>query len=312
MSGAPQGWTRRGALGGFAALAACGPRDPLRGDVLAAGQPAAVLLSALAPARMIGWPRRPPAAALALIGGPALAETGALTGGGAPLGLEAAAALRPRLILDYGDVNPRMKAIAERTEARLDAPYHLIDGALQRIPQAFARAGQIIGEEARGNLLAERAAAVLAGWRGAFGAGPSFYYARGGDGLETGFAGSLATEVLEGAGWRNVAAGAAGVGRTTKERIVAWDPEVLVTLDMRFVRGASRDPLWSKRRGGAKRRILLLPDLPFGWMDRPPSVNRLLGCAWLAGGDKAAREVAGWLWRIAPGPLSALGGRWLA
>jgi iron complex transport system substrate-binding protein len=26
-----------------------------------------------------------------------------------------------------------------------------------------------------------------------------------------------------------------------------------------------------------RRRLLLLPDRPFGWIDRPPSVNRLLG-----------------------------------
>ncbi len=280
--------------------------------MLAAGQPAAVLLSALAPARMIGWPRRPPTEALALLSRTAPIETGSLTGGGAPLGLEAAAALRPRLILDYGDVSPRMAAIAERTQARLGTPYHLLDGTLSHIPQAFARAGKVIGEEARGEILAERAAAVLARWRGAQRTGPSFYYARGGDGLETGFAGSLATEVLEGAGWRNVARNAAGVGRTTRERIAAWDPEVLVTLDPRIARAASRDPFWVRRRGGARRRILLLADLPFGWIDRPPSINRLLGCAWLAGGDRAAQEVAGWLWGIAPGKLATLGGRWLA
>ena len=37
--------------------------------------------------------------------------------------------------------------------------------------------------------------------------------ARGADGLETGFRGSLATEVLEGAGWTNVAEGSRDIGR---------------------------------------------------------------------------------------------------
>ncbi len=27
------------------------------------------------------------------------------------------------------------------------------------------------------------------------------------------------------------------------------------------------------------------PSLPFGWIEEPPSVNRLLGLAWLHGGD---------------------------
>jgi iron complex transport system substrate-binding protein len=25
--------------------------------------------------------------------------------------------------------------------------------------------------------------------------------------------------------------------------------------------------------------------MPFGWLDEPPSINRLLGLAWLGGGD---------------------------
>jgi iron complex transport system substrate-binding protein len=32
---------------------------------------------------------------------------------------------------------------------------------------------------------------------------------------------------------------------------------------------------------------LVAPALPFGWTDEPPSINRLLGLAWLAGGDPA-------------------------
>ena len=28
----------------------------------------------------------------------------------------------------------------------------------------------------------------------------------------------------------------------------------------------------------------IVPSAPFGWVDEPPSLNRLLGLAWLAGG----------------------------
>ena len=35
--------------------------------------------------------------------------------------------------------------------------------------------------------------------------------------------------------------------------------------------------------------LLIIFCTPFGWIDRPPSVNRLLGCAWLAEPD------AGWM-----------------
>jgi iron complex transport system substrate-binding protein len=55
-----------------------------------------------------------------------------------------------------------------------------------------------------------------------------------------------------------------------------------VTLSPAFAAAVGNDPVWRARRDGRRRRLLLLPDQPFGWMDRPPSLNRLLACVWLA------------------------------
>ncbi len=279
---------RREVLFGAAALAACGPRakegGKTRGDVFAAGQPAAILTMVLAPARLLGWPRRPSRDALTLL--PAFAnlpEYGALTSGGAPANLEKIASLEPGLILDYGDTEADYSELAQRIRARVGVPYRLIDGALARTPSALIEAGTLLDADARAARLAERATDILSRWTAEAGAGPSFYYARGRDGLETGFAGALATQVLEGAGWRNVATGGGDIGRVSREQVAAWAPDVLVTLDAGFARAALADPFWS-RGSAVPRRILLLPELPFGWIDRPPSVNRLLGCAWFAGG----------------------------
>ena len=294
-------------LGATAALAACRARPETTGDVFAAGQPAAILLLALAPERLIGWPRRPLPAALAVLGAEAdKPQVGALTAGGTPASLEAVAALRPAMIFDYGDPSPSYRALGDRVERRLGVPAHLLDGALRATPEALTAAGALLGVEARAARLADAARATLAGWSKPPGTGPTFFYARG-DGGETGFTGSLATESLEGAGWTNVAVGGTGIGRVGREQVAAWDPEVVATLDPRFAARAASDPFWSRRRGGAQRRVLLLPDLPFGWIDRPPSINRLLGCAWLGGGDAGA--LAALLW----GVMSAVGApRWLA
>ena len=282
--------TRRSALiglGGVLTLSACS-RGPSPGaantrDVVVAGSPAALLVWAIARARLAGWPRKPGATALEAL--PALAaslpELGALAGGGRPANLEAIAALKPRLIIDYGDTDPEHQALAQRLKARLGVDWRLIDGTLTRIPEAIREAGALLGSGRSADELADQADGVLERWRAAP-PGPSFYYARGADGLETGFRGALATEVLEGARWTNVAEGSKDIGRVTREQVAAWDPEVLVTLDRGFAGAIRRDPVWRWRRNGERRRLLLLPDRPFGWVDRPPSVNRLLGCAWLA------------------------------
>jgi len=306
--------TRRGMMAGAGALAAasCAPVSQARVGALAAGQPAALLIWALAPERLLGWPRSPSKSSLSGLSPRAatLPQLGALTGGGGPADLERLASLRPRLILDYGDVEPEYQALAERLRMRLGAEWHLIDGALDLIPQALFQAGRLLGAEDRASALADLATGILARWTIAP-AGPAFYYARGADGLETGFAGALATEVLEGAGWINVATGGRDIGRVSREQVAAWDPEAIVTLSADFVRDAASDPVWRTRRDGTRRRLLWLPDVPFGWIDRPPSLNRLLGCAWLADqGDRAMIERLGPLLYGAPSPASALP-RWV-
>lgn len=282
--------TRRSALIGLGlalTLPACSRGSSAgavdRRDVVAAGSPAALLVWAVARERLAGWPRKPAAAALGAL--PSLAadlpELGGLTGNARPANLEAIAALKPRLIIDYGDMDPSYQTLAERLELRLGVDWRLLDGTLTRIPEAIREAGMLLAAGEKASSLADQAAEVLERWRRAP-AGPSFYYARGPDGLETGFRGALATEVLEGASWTNVAEGSRDVGRVTREQVAAWDPEVLVTLDRGFAGTIRSDSVWRWRRNGERRRLLLLPDRPFGWVDRPPSVNRLLGCAWLA------------------------------
>lgn len=280
--------TRRSALagiGGALALAACSraPTQDRHRDVVAAGSPAALLIWALASDRLAGWPRKPGAASLAALPRSAtdLPELGSLAGIGRPASLEAIAALKPRLIIDYGDIDTQYQELARRLQTRLAVDWRLIDGALARIPDAIREAAALLGAERRAVPLADQASDVLDRWRRAP-AGPSFYYARGADGLETGFRGALATEVLEGANWTNVAEGSQNIGRVTREQVAVWDPEVLVTLDRDFAAAVRRDGHWRFRRDGSRRRLLLLPDRPFGWIDRPPSINRLLGCAWLA------------------------------
>lgn len=310
--------TRRATLALGAALglapSACERAPVVKGDVIAAGQPAALLIWAVARERLAGWPRKPSPEQLAGLApaAAALPELGGLAGPGRQAGLEAVAALHPRLIIDYGDTDPQNLERGQHVQARLDIPWTLIDGALTRIPEALRQAGQLLDARDRGDGLAEEAEKVLARWRQAPASG-SFYYARGGDGLETGFRGALATEVLEGAGWTNVAVGETDIGRITLEQVVAWDPEILVTLDEGFARMALHSEVWRRRRNGMLRRVLLLPDRPFGWIDRPPSVNRLLGCAWLAAptdGVMALAMLNRRLYGLAPAEI--LRPQWLA
>ena len=57
--------------------------------------------------------------------------------------------------------------------------------------------------------------------------------------------------------------------------VITWDPN--------FYEAVWRDFYWQGVDAVASGRVYLSPTAPFGWIDRPPSLNRMIGLEWLAG-----------------------------
>ena len=64
--------------------------------------------------------------------------------------------------------------------------------------------------------------------------------------------------------------------------MLLWNPDVIVTIDQTFAANVRADPLWASVAAVRAGRVHLSPKMPFGWVDFPPSVNRLIGLWWLA------------------------------
>ena len=60
------------------------------------------------------------------------------------------------------------------------------------------------------------------------------------------------------------------------EQVLRWDPDAIVTIDPGFYGEARRNPLWRTLRAVTSGEIYLSPNVPYGWIDFPPSVNRLI------------------------------------
>jgi iron complex transport system substrate-binding protein len=73
-----------------------------------------------------------------------------------------------------------------------------------------------------------------------------------------------------------------GLATVSIEQVLKWDPEIIVTIDRDFAANVRGDPLWKDYRRVPSGRVHLSPKVPFGWVDFPPSVNRLIGLWWLA------------------------------
>jgi iron complex transport system substrate-binding protein len=260
--------------------------------VFAAGPPASILIYMLAPEKMTGWPDPPrpderPYIATPYRDYPAL---GRITGRGGTANMESVLKANPHLILDFGSVSDTYVSLADSVQAQTKIPYILIDGRFEATPAALRLLGQVLGTQERAEKLARYVEEAFADIDRALAAvaedkRPRVYLARGPDGLETGLKGSINTEIIERAGGRNVAdAGGLrrGITRLSIEQIIVADPDTIITWDRNFHEAVFKDPLWRGVRAVREGRVYLSPTAPFGWIDRPPSLNRVMGLKWLA------------------------------
>lgn len=268
---------------------------PSQSDIqrlLAAGPPAAVLLYCLVPQKLLGWPFTLSQEAQAELA-PAwrhLPHLGRLSGRGSTLSLETLLALKPDLIIDTGTLNDLYRSSAERTAKQTGVPYLLIDGDIRLSANTLRALGRLLGVEARGETLALKAQSILDQAQAlrlhydTTGQAPSFYMSRGADGLETTPRGSIHAQALELCGLRNVVPplGGSGLGRISPEQLLLWDPDYLFTHDPVFHATAQQAPQWSRLRAVREGRFILVPGEPFGWLDMPPGMNRLLGVHWVS------------------------------
>jgi iron complex transport system substrate-binding protein len=260
--------------------------------VMAAGPPATVVLYVLAPEKMVGWTAapRPNEKPFLLPSVRDLPELGRLTGRGDTANVEVVLAAKPDLILDFGTVNPTYVSLAQRVQEQTGVPYLLFDGRLQDTARSIRQVGAALGVPER----AERIARYVEDTEKLIDTGlrdipPSgrrrVYLARQADGLETGLAGSINTEIIERAGGVNVAersAGRGGLATVSIEQVLAWAPDTIITGDANFLRSYAGNPVWAAVPAAAAKRVWLAPRLPFGWIDQPPSINRTIGLRWMA------------------------------
>ena len=211
---------------------------------------------------------------------------GRITGRGNTANLEVVLALKPDLILDVGSVNPTYVSLADRVQQQTGVPYALLDGRFDGIPLAYRTLGSLIGRREQGEALASSAEGTIKTITQrvdtiALEQRPRVYYARGPRGLETGLGGSINVETIELVA-RNVAGGTrGGLANVSIEQVLLWNPDIIVTIDQDFAANVSSDPAWAPVAAVRARRVHLSPKLPFGWVDFPPSVNRLIGLWWL-------------------------------
>ncbi|HES77175.1 MAG TPA: ABC transporter substrate-binding protein [bacterium] len=280
-----------GALGsGLAQADACVPeRAPA--SAWGANPITTYLIAALAPDKLIGWNFAPPPEARGFFPAATLERpvVGGWFGQGKTPNLETLAALKPDISLVSGAtvaVKNSVHALEQLGLASCEIRADHVDD----YPAALRKAGKALGVAERGEQMAVMAEHLLAArQKSSLNPAPRIYYAEGPDGLASECDGSIHAEVITLAGGVNVhrcpgdsGKDRFGMVRVDFEQLVSYDPDWIVTQDMSFARKLKGDARWKSLRAVREGRVLLMPQVPFRWMDRPPSYMRLLAMHWLA------------------------------
>ncbi|MGE4317624.1 MAG: ATP-binding cassette domain-containing protein [Deferribacterales bacterium] len=258
----------------------------------------------LAPEKIAGlnMPPMPPERMMAdeqYLNLPVLGIMGELFGGGVhTFNPDAVKKAKPDVIisLSLSKVDEIEVQTAEKFQAELNIPVLIYDGALDRSGDVIRRIGDLLGVSKRAEELASyfdekydriksKLAKISAKDR------KTVYYAQSPTGLLTEPRGARHGEVIDFAGGVNAAEvfEQRGCGKTkvSADDLLRWNPDVIIIMSDemkskdRLINRMPSDPFWSCIKAVKKGHIYEPPGGMYGWFDRPPSVNRIIGLIWM-------------------------------
>jgi iron complex transport system substrate-binding protein len=252
-----------------------------------------IFLYTLAPETLVGTPINfSPAVKRFLL--PEMADLPNLGGqqSGARLNPEAVISAGTQLFLSMTSSIPGKgdAADADALQAQINAPVYVMNGSIEMFAENYRVFGKILGRGERAEELANYCDNVLSDVTAKVSRVQAdkrirLYYAQGHDCLATEPEDSMHAEVFKYANARNVAdvgnTAVFGMTQVSMEQLLRWNPEIIAAQAVCYPKIMS-DPDWSAISAVKNGRVYLIPDLPFSWVDRPPSVNRFLGIQWAA------------------------------
>ncbi len=202
-----------------------------------------------------------------------------------------------QLIVDVAPMGIKDKDVdrANKLQEKANIPVVVLDGSMDKADALYNRLGEIFGQPERAKKLGDYCAIVYKNVTESVAKVPedqrvSIYYAEGKEGLQTEPAKTMHSMVFDLAGAKNVAVdveakGGKGKAPVSLEQVIAWNPDVIFAWGVE--RGGAAEDIktnadWASIKAVEAGRVYSMPQSPFSWLDRPPSVNRFIGLQWVA------------------------------
>jgi iron complex transport system substrate-binding protein len=196
----------------------------------------------------------------------------------------------PDVIIDVGEEKDGIAADMDGIMEQTGIPVIFVKATLDTTAEAYDSLGRILGVSERAGELSgyvretlalaeENRARIPEGER------VRVLFGNGEYGLEVAGAGSVHAESLDAAGAENVAVlgsvSDSGRDGVSIEQIMLWDPDAVILAPDSCYSDIFDDPLWAGIGAVQRNAVYEIPIGPYSWLDRPPSVQRVLGVIWL-------------------------------
>ncbi|ACF13422.1 periplasmic binding protein [Chloroherpeton thalassium ATCC 35110] len=204
--------------------------------------------------------------------------------------------LKPDVIISYFKVNPQAKDEADKLSEKTGIPVFMVEMDMQKYDETFELLGNLLNRKTQTDRMSAFMHTYLDSIRRIAPKIPAdekvrVYYAEGERGLNTDPSGSFHSEILEVVGAKNVADVAPlsgkGMSQVSMEQILMWKPDVVLVwtgmgATLATYEHIMNDAVWAKIHAVSEKKVYQIPYQPFGWFDRPPGTNRILGAIWTA------------------------------
>lgn len=215
---------------------------------------------------------------------------GAVLGATDSLNREAVAAAAPQVIIDTGEAKKGAEEDLNALQEQLGIPVVFIEAKLSDYGAAYARLGELLGMEDRGNELSAYCTdahnKVVTTMEGI----PEnervhMAYLLGDNGLnaiaKTSFQGAVMDMVADNVVVVDDVSGKGNGNEVSLEQIALWNPDLIIFQANSIYDTVGDDPAWKGIAAIDSDNYYQVPNDPWCWMNNPPTVNQLMGLQWL-------------------------------
>lgn len=217
-----------------------------------------------------------------------LPTTGSFYGKNTDMNYEEIIKMSPDVIIDVGEKKDDIAADLDKLQEQTGLPVIFVEATLENAATAVRTLGDVLGSQEKAEPLAayiDETFEFAAAHRDEIAAMeyPKVLYTAGPYGYEVKGSDKIHGAVLKMVGANNVAdLSGMNSNNVSPEQVMVWAPDVvLLSASSAFYDGIMKDPTWASIPAIVNGRVYEVPDDPYEWMDKPPSVQTVLGVKWL-------------------------------